>query len=151
MGHIWARTFASPTQDPVGVEGGTHTCGTHAIFSGRGASLPFCTSHLSFRRQVFGGCFLAICEELILLPPYNAGPVHHLRIPLQVIESTLLLLLLGPLLQVFHGKVIPLVNPQRGVHGHIPPTETRLVRKPRVDVPDDGGRQVADVVESTPI
>ena len=89
---------ASPTQDPIGVEGGTHTCGTHAVFSGRGASLPFCVSRPSFRWQVFCGCFLAIGKDLILLHPYNAGPVHHFRIPFQVIESALLLLLLCPLL-----------------------------------------------------
>ena len=138
-------------QDPVGVKGCTHTCGTHAVFSGRGAGLPFCASRPSFRRQVFCGCFFAIGEELILLSPYNAGPVHHFCIPFQVVESTLLFLLLGPLLLVFHGKVIPLVNPQCGVHGHIPPTETCLVRKPRVDVRDDGGCQVTDVAESAPV
>ena len=151
MGRVWARMLTSPTQDPVRVEGGTHTRGTHAVFSGCGAGLPFCASRPLFRRQVFRGCFLAIGDELILLSPYNAGPVHHFRIPFQVVESALLFLLLGPLLLVFHGKVIPLVNPQRGVHGHVPPTEMRLVRKPRVDVPDDGGRQVADAAESAPV
>ena len=89
LGRIWACMLASPTQEPVGVEGGTHTCGTHAVFSGHGAGLPFCASRPSFRRQVFRGCFLAISEELILLSPYNAGPVHHFRIPFQVIECTL--------------------------------------------------------------
>ena len=136
--------LTSLTQDPVRVEGGAHTCGTHIVFSGHGAGLPFCVSRPLFRRQVFCGCFLAIGDELILLSPYNAGPVHHFRIPLQVIESALLFLLLGPLFLVFHGKVIPQVNPQRGVHGHVTPTKMCLVRKPLVDVPDDGGHQVTD-------
>ena len=151
LGRIGAHLFASPTQDPIGVEGGTHTCGTHAVFSGHGVGLPFCTGRPSFGRQVFRGCLFAIGEGLILLHPCNVGPVHHLRIPFQVIESALLLLLLGPLLQVFQGKVIPLVNLQRGVHGQVPPTETGLVLEPLVDVPDDGGHQVADAAESTPI
>ena len=109
---------------------------------------PACLSVRAVRRsgwQVFRSCFPAIGEELILLPPYNAGPVHHFRIPFQVIESTLLFLLLGPLFLVFHGKVIPLVNPQRGVHGHIPPTEMHAwCGSHGLMYLDDGGRQVAD-------
>ena len=115
---------------------------------------PACLSARTPRRsggKFFRGCFLAIGDEFILLSPYNAGPVHHFRISLQIIESALLFLLLSPLLVVFHGKVIPQVNPQRGVHGHVTPAETCLVRKPRVDVPDNGGRQVADAVELAPV
>ena len=52
---------------------------------------------------------------------------------------------------MFQREVIPLVDPQRGVRGHIPPAEAHFVWEPRVDVSDEGGRQVTDVAETTPI
>ena len=77
LGRIWARTFASLTQDPIGIEGHGHTGRTHVVSSGHGTSLSFCTGRLSFRWQFLGICFLLVGDELVLLHLYDTGPIHH--------------------------------------------------------------------------
>ena len=148
LGHFGACTLDIPAQDPIGVEGGTHAHRTHTFFSRRSAGLPFRTSCLSFRQQFLHGCLLTIGDGLILLPLYDAGPVDHFCIPLEVVERCTP----GPFV-----CPTPLDAPGRSdLTGQSttwrawPCTPIRNV-KPRVDVPDEGGRQVADLVESTSV
>ena len=88
---------------------------------------------LSFRRQLFCGCFPAVSNCFVILSLNKVCSVDDFSVILKVIERAHQGLLTFPLHEVLFTELVSHVEPQHGMGGHVTPPEMSPVGQPRVD------------------
>ena len=93
---------------------------------------------LSFRQELFRGCFPAVGSFLVVLSLNEACSVDDFSVTLKIVERAHQGLLSFPLREVLFTELVSHVEPQCGMGGHITPPEPSPLGQPRVDVMNEG-------------
>ena len=104
--------------------------------------------HLSFRQQLFRGCFPTVGNGLVVLSLDDVSSVDDFGVMLEVVEMVRQGLLSFPFCEVLFSELVSYVKPQCGMGGHIAPPELCSVGQPGVDVTNQGADQVTGLVEA---